>query len=417
MNEVVPDGWSAMEIGEALELECRSIRPEDDTSYELISIRRRHGGMFPRESLRGREILTKAMQRVVPGNFVIARRQIVHGACAIAADEFASSIMSMSYSSFRGTIRCLPDYFFRLAQQPKLVKYFWDASHGVVVEKLNFQQEDWLQRSVTLPPVEEQRRIIEILDTIDNAIQISERLIVKHQALYDGLASVLFTGGLSNKPLRPVPSEWIVGRPQRFHEFPSDWRVANLSRVAGLESGHTPARRNPTYWGGAIPWVSLHDTARLDFDVITVTSLTVTESGIQNSSARVLPTGTTALSRTATVGKAVEFGRPMATSQDFACFLPNREIAPRFLLHLFRHLAPVWRELAAGSTHQTIYMPTFRRLEVALPPPAEQRSIVERLEAARAVVERELAARGRFERLRTGLAADLLSGRVRTVNS
>jgi len=43
--------------------------------------------------------------------------------------------------------------------------------------------------------------------------------------------------------------------------IPAEWECVRIASVAKLESGHTPSKRKPTYWGGQIPWVSLHDTA------------------------------------------------------------------------------------------------------------------------------------------------------------
>ena len=95
--------------------------------------------------------------------------------------------------------------------------------------------------------------------------------------------------------------------------IPEDWDFVRLTTVAELESGHTPSRRQPRYWGGDIPWVSLHDTEALNQKEIYITIQTVTQEGINNSSARLLPKGTVIFSRTATVGKTTALGREMAT--------------------------------------------------------------------------------------------------------
>ena len=145
-----------------------------------------------------------------------------------------------------------------------------------------------------LPPLEEQRRIAEIIDTIDETIQATESVIAKQVSFYEGLASALLRGERTGGERRSVPTGWVVGRLPSLDGLPGTWRVANLSQLVGLESGHTPARNVPTYWDGAIPWLSLHDTTRLGFDVIGETTLTVSELGIRNSSARILPAGTTA---------------------------------------------------------------------------------------------------------------------------
>jgi type I restriction enzyme S subunit len=90
-----------------------------------------------------------------------------------------------------------------------------------------------------------------------------------------------------------------------------------LTVLARLESGHTPSRKHPEYWGGNIPWIGIQDARANDGQVIEDTEEKTNELGIENSSARVLPEKTVCLSRTASVGYVVIMGRPMATSQDF----------------------------------------------------------------------------------------------------
>ncbi|HMN14992.1 MAG TPA: restriction endonuclease subunit S [Bellilinea sp.] len=157
--------------------------------------------------------------------------------------------------------------------------------------------------------------------------------------------------------------------------IPEDWSEVNITSVARLESGHTPSRKKPNYWNGAVQWISLHDTGKLDSLEIYSTTQTITEDGLKNSSARLLPAGTVAFSRTATVGKCCVMARAMATSQDFACYVCGPSLNNQFLVYLFRGMDRVWRGLMAGSIHNTIYMPVFKALKIPLPPVKEQRAI------------------------------------------
>jgi type I restriction enzyme S subunit len=161
--------------------------------------------------------------------------------------------------------------------------------------------------------------------------------------------------------------------------IPMDWGCSPIVDVARLESGHTPSRRRHSYWNGRVPWVSLHDTESLDGAFITATALTITEEGLANSSARLLPEGTVVFSRTATVGKSTLLGRPMATSQDFANYICGPRLHNRYLVYLFRSMRSVWQRFMAGSIHNTVYMPVFESLRIALPPVNEQRAIAEAL--------------------------------------
>ncbi|MBE7374676.1 restriction endonuclease subunit S [Pseudomonas lopnurensis] len=157
--------------------------------------------------------------------------------------------------------------------------------------------------------------------------------------------------------------------------IPEDWSVVSIASVARLESGHTPSKKKPSYWNGSVPWVSLHDTSKLDALEIHSTSHTITEDGLNNSSARLLPAGTVVFSRTATVGKCCLIARAMATSQDFACYVCGTSLNNYFLVYLFRGMDRVWRNLMAGSIHNTIYMPVFKKLKIPLPSIEEQCAI------------------------------------------
>lgn len=201
--------------------------------------------------------------------------------------------------------------------------------------------------------------------------------------------------------------DWKLGRLKPMPEStPVGWELVRLTKVARLESGHTPSRRIPAYWMGRIPWVSLHDSEGLDVSEIHDTAQTIGELGLANSSARLLPAGTVVFSRTATVGKATVMGREMATSQDFANYVCGPKVHNHFLVHLFRFLGPEWKRLMAGSTLNTIYMPVFRELQVLLPPVEEQRAIA----AALSDVDILIASLDRLIAKKRGLGQAAMSG-------
>lgn len=195
--------------------------------------------------------------------------------------------------------------------------------------------------------------------------------------------------------------------------IPADWRYMRLTEVARLESGHTPSRRKPSYWEGDIPWVSLHDTDALGANEIMRTAQTISTEGLQNSSARLLPKGTVVFSRTATVGKASIMGREMATSQDFANYICGPDVYNRYLVYLFRHMAPEWKKLMAGSIHNTVYMPVFRALKVVLPSRNEQQAIAQALSDADALIESLSLLLAKKRQIKQGAMQELLTGNKR----
>jgi len=178
---------------------------------------------------------------------------------------------------------------------------------------------------------------------------------------------------------------------------PTGWRWEKLSSLAKLESGHTPSRLRPDWWGGDISWLSLTEIRALDAQWVESTTIRTNASGIANSAARILPKGTVCLSRTASVGFVAIMSKPMATSQDFANWVCGKDIDPDFLMYALICSRKYLRDLATGATHKTIYMPTLKSFHVCLPPIEKQMQIaklarqgLKEIEEARQAAERQI---------------------------
>ena len=173
--------------------------------------------------------------------------------------------------------------------------------------------------------------------------------------------------------------EWIG-------EIPSHWQAPKFTHVARQETGHTPSRNEDAYWRPeecTIPWFSLADVWQMRSGnqiYVSETAEKISQIGIDNSAARLLPAETVILSRTASVGFAGILATPMATTQDFVGWICGERVHPKFLYYVLRSMKPVFRRLMMGSTHQTIYMPDIRSFRLPLPPIAEQHEIIARLD-------------------------------------
>lgn len=163
---------------------------------------------------------------------------------------------------------------------------------------------------------------------------------------------------------------------------PVGWEWRQLSDLARLESGHTPSRRHPEYWGGSVPWISIRDAKANHGSWIDETDETINDLGLINSSARLIPSGAVCLSRTASVGYVVVTGKPMATSQDFVNWICGADLEPRFLQYLFLAEGEDLLRFASGAVHQTIYFPEAKAFSVCVPGIEVQRRIVAILDDA-----------------------------------
>lgn len=164
-----------------------------------------------------------------------------------------------------------------------------------------------------------------------------------------------------------------VGKPS--DTAPQGWEWRALSELARLETGHTPSRKFPEYWGGDVPWIGIRDATGNHGRTIDDTEQHTNELGIANSSARVLPANTVCLSRTASVGYVVVMGRPMATSQDFVNWVCGSALDHSYLKYVLLAENESFLRFASGTTHQTIYFPEVKAFHICLPPLREQQAI------------------------------------------
>lgn len=161
--------------------------------------------------------------------------------------------------------------------------------------------------------------------------------------------------------------------------IPKEWKYDLLDKFAIRCSGHTPSQSFPEYWNGGIKWISLADSNRLDNGYIFNTSKEISEDGVKNSSAVLLPAETVVLSRDAGIGKSAVMYEPMAVSQHFIAWKcdNSHKINSWFLYNWLQLNKTEFERQAVGSTIKTIGLPYFKKLKIALPPYQEQEKIAQ----------------------------------------
>ena len=269
-----------------------------------------------------------------------------------------------------------------------------------------------------LPPVPEQQVIARFLDREIGRI---EALIAKQETLIDllqekrtSLISHAVTKGLNPDALMKDTAVGWLGT------IPAHWEVKRTKLAAALRSGHTPSRQKPEYWKGCtIPWFGLADVWQVrdgQIEYVQETAEKISEMGLANSAARLLPAGTVILSRTASVGFSAILGVDMATTQDFVNWICGPSLRPEYLLYVFRAMGPEFQRLTMGSTHQTIYMYDVASFSTPIPPVPEQDLIVAfvRKETARidALVAKAHEAIARLQEYRTALISATVTGQI-----
>jgi type I restriction enzyme S subunit len=227
-----------------------------------------------------------------------------------------------------------------------------------------------------LPSPGEQIQIAAFLDReaskIDALVAEQRRLMELLKEKRQAVISHAVTGGLNpDAPMKPSGIESLG-------DVPKHWEVCKMKWIAEMQSGHTPDKKIPEYWeNGDIAWVSLNDTGYLkDHDYISETAYNITQLGIMNSSARMLPAGVVVFSRDATIGRCAITTKPMAVSQHFIAWVCGESMIPEFLLLRLRSMTGELDRLTTGATLKTIGMPDVRTLMTPVPPLEEQKTII-----------------------------------------
>ena len=235
-----------------------------------------------------------------------------------------------------------------------------------------------------LPPAGEQTAIATFLDRetakIDALVADYRTLIDLLQEKRQAVISHAVTKGLD--PTVTLKDSGV----ECLGEVPEHWLVGNIRHFAWMRTGHTPSRSKPEYWEDCeIPWFTLADVWQLrdgHRKYFGETAAKISQLGLNNSAAELLPAGTVCFSRTASVGFSGIMPKPMATSQDFWNWIPKSGLNSDYLLYLFRTMRPEFNRLTMGSTHKTIYQADAAGLHVCVPTQKEQANISAYLDRA-----------------------------------
>ena len=188
--------WKEVSFEKLLKQIKRKEEWDDKKLYKLLSVKRRSEGIFDREHLFGYQIAVKELMKVKKDDFLISKMQIVHGASALVNDYFENYYVSGSYIVLNiRDKRILNPEFLNYYSKQKLFYYqTYLSSYGVHIEKMTFDFKTFLKIEMTIPSLEEQTAIAEILATADRELQLQKDKLAQLQSQKKGLMQVLLTG-------------------------------------------------------------------------------------------------------------------------------------------------------------------------------------------------------------------------------
>ena len=266
--------------------------------------------------------------------------------------------------------------------------------------------------SIPLPPLPEQRAIAYVLRTVQEAKEKTEKVIEAARELKKSLMHHLFTFG-------PVPfhdADKVKLKETEVGKFPCHWNVKKLGEISSILAGGTPSRSNPKYWGGNIPWVK---TGEIKYNLITDTEEKISNEGLDNSSARMVPAGTLLIAmygQGITRGRVAILGIDSAINQACAAIFVDEQLNKNYLFYYLSYSYDRIRNFGHGAHQKNLSSTLLKLIEIPFPDLAEQKEIVKILKHIDRKIFIEEYNKKYLETLFSSMLNHLMTAKIRVNN-
>jgi len=400
----LPEGWKWVRLGEVIE-EVREIVGNKYLEPVAIGIK----GVKKRS-----EIYYKDLAEDYSKNKVFKSGNVAFG---LGSNEMAIGV-NISNQDY-----CIsPAYrVFELKEQDALYfHYFLRFFKKVVGDKfliLSARQgkavdfERLFNEYIPLPPLPEQQKIAEILETIDNAIEKTDKIIEKYKRIKQGLMQDLLTKGIDeNGNIRNEKTHKFKDSP--LGRIPEEWEVVRLGEIGEIITGSTPPTENSEYYGGEYLFVSPEDIQDKKYIENTTKKLTKLGMNIQR---KIPPMSICVVCIGSTIGKIAITKYECSTNQQINTIIPNLKLYDPEALYYFInfHIQSPLKIEAGLQAVPIVKKSAFSKILIPLPPLPEQQRIAEILSQIDKTIEKEEQYKEKLKRIKQGLMEDLLTGKVR----
>lgn len=217
------------------------------------------------------------------------------------------------------------------------------CSHGTTMASLN--QKIIEKIIVPLPERSIQDKVVEILATLDKQIATNQKINENLEQQAQAYFQELFVDN--------ADPEWTTGT------------ISDLGTVVG---GSTPSKAKPEYYTETgIAWITPKDLSINKSKFVSHGENDITELGLKNSSATIMPEGTVLFSSRAPIGYIAIAAGEVTTNQGFKSVVPKSEVGTPFVYFFLKNTLPVIEGMASGSTFKEVSGSTMKNVPAVIP--------------------------------------------------
>ena len=266
---------------------------------------------------------------------------------------------------------------------------------------------------VLVPPLPEQRKIAEILSTVDETIEKTDAIVLETQRLKKGLMQKLFSEGVGHSRFKETKSGQI----------PEEWQVVRLGELAASERYSivdgpfgSSVNTNRDYIGSGVPVIRTVNIRPFRF--VADDLKFISEELFEDLRRSAVYPGDILLSKVGTIGYACifpdEFEKAvLSTTGSCKITVNGNKVNNLFLCYQLNHMKPLMDAIASEGVQPFLNMKTIKDFRILLPSKVEQLRIVQILSEVDSRIEKKQAYKSELEQLKMGLMQVLLTGKVR----
>ena len=343
--------WPRIKLGSVLKHRKEFVTIDDLVTYKRVTAKLHAKGIVLRDYIEGSRLKTKKQQLCKAGDFLVAEIDAKVGGFGIVPKELEGAIVSSHYFLFEIDVEKLErkflDYFIRTRDFQRQISARGSTNYASIRPK------QVLDLRIPLPPIKEQRRIVaqieSLLERIEEARKLRAKAIVEVEKMFN------------------VYIKKIFRNPGR------DWKLEKLGDISNISSGGTPPRGELYMFNGNVKWVQLSDITKAK-KYVNDTSEYLSETGLENSSAKLYPPGTVLISMYQKIGEIAISKDYMATNQAIAGIENLRNVTSEYLYYFLLSRKSNWK--GKGTAQRNINQDDLKSLDVWISPLSEQRYIV-----------------------------------------
>lgn len=264
---------------------------------------------------------------------------------------------------------------------------------------------------IPLPPtLTEQKAIATALSDVDALISSLDKLIEKKKAIKQGAMQELLTG----KTRLAGFGNGAGYKMTELGKIPNDWLVQPIAEIAEVIGGGTPSTSIESYWNGTINWFTPTEVGEQKYS--SNSDRKISSAGLDNSSAKMLPTGTILLTSRASIGDLSILLSPATTNQGFQSLVAKGNTFNEFIYYSMLLRKSEFLKYASGSTFLEISPAKVRAIKTPVPPTIfEQKAIATALSDMDAEIEELETKRDKYKLIKQGMMQELLTGKTRLI--